>query len=96
MVNYSFCIPGCSTDVAAGLTTQIISELASMGYTFKTLDSTWIKCTSPCVNQLQQKSADSLLSAAKAKNDYITLNSAFRSSGQQYLLYNWYLKVNDN
>eukprot|EP01127_Copromyxa_protea_P013370 TRINITY_DN3590_c0_g1_i3.p1 TRINITY_DN3590_c0_g1~~TRINITY_DN3590_c0_g1_i3.p1 ORF type:complete len:137 (-),score=26.64 TRINITY_DN3590_c0_g1_i3:70-480(-) len=26
------------------------------------------------------------------KNDYITLNSAFRSSAQQYLLYNWHAK----
>lgn len=67
--------------------------MKNMGYSFKTLDSTWIHCSSPCVNQLQAKAADSLASAAKSKNDYITLNSAFRSSGQQYLLYNWYLKV---
>ncbi len=63
-----------------------------MGYSFKALDSTWIKCSSPCVNQLQSAAADSLRSAAVAKNDYITLNSAFRSSAQQYLLYTWYNK----
>lgn len=51
-----------------------------MGYSFKTLDSTWIHCTTPCVNMLQSAAADSLLAAAKAKNDFITTNSAFRSS----------------
>ncbi len=56
------------------------------------LDSTWIRCSSPCVNQLQSAAADQLAAAAKSKNDYITLNSAFRSSAQQYLLYNWYAK----
>lgn len=81
---------GCSTSVAQGLTNQIISELNSMGYSFKTLNSTWIHCSSPCA--LQSAAADNLANAAKAKNDYITLNSAFRSSAQQYLLYNWYNK----
>jgi hypothetical protein len=81
---------GCSTSVAQGVTNEIISKLQSMGYSFKTLDSTWIHCESPCVNQLQSAAADSLVSACQSKNDYITLNSAFRSSAQQYLLYNWY------
>jgi hypothetical protein len=81
---------GCSTDVVLGLTTQIIGELNAMGYTFKSLDSTWIHCSDPCVNQLQASAADSLAAMAKSKNDYITLNSAYRSCAQQYLLYNWY------
>ena len=63
-----------------------------MGYSFKSLDTQWIKCSSPCVNSLQSSAANALASAAQSKNDYITLNSAFRSSAQQYLLYNWYLK----
>ena len=82
---------GCSTDIALGLTTQIAAKMNQMGYTFQTLDSTWIHCTAPCFNQLRAPAANALLSAAKAKNDYITLNSAFRSSAQQYMLYNWYL-----
>jgi len=44
------------------------------------------------VNKLQQSAATSLANAAKSKNDYITLNSAWRSAAQQYLLYNWYTK----
>lgn len=83
---------GCSTSVCSGLTSQIVSKLESMGYDFKSLDSSWIHCSSPCVNQLQASAADALKSAAMSKNDYITLNSAFRSSAQQYLLYNWYNK----
>ena len=61
-----------------------------MGHTFSTLDSKWIHCSSPCVNKLQSSAASSLAAAAKAKNDYITLNSAWRSAAQQYLLYHWY------
>ena len=71
---------GCSTDIALGLTKQIAAKMSQMGYTFTTLDSTWIHCTAPCFNQLRAPAASALLSAAKAKNDYITLNSAFRSS----------------
>ena len=74
---------GCDTSVCAGLTSQIINKMKSNGYSFTTLDSTWIHCTSPCVNQLQSKAATSLKSAAQSKNDYITLNSALRSSAQQ-------------
>ena len=55
---------GCNTSVALGLTNQIISELESMGYSFKSLDSQWIKCSTPCVNSLQADAADSLASAA--------------------------------
>lgn len=51
-----------------------------------------LQCCSPCVNSLQSSAASELAAAAKDKGDYITLNSAFRSSAQQYLLYNWYLK----
>ena len=83
---------GCDSGVAAGLTDQILDELKDMGYSFKELDSMWIHCNQPCVNQLQSEAADSLASAAESKNDFITLNSATRSSGQQYLLYQWYIK----
>ena len=73
---------GCSTDVALGLTKQIAAKMTQMGYTFKTLDSSWVHCTAPCFNQLRSTAADKLIAAAKAKNDYITLNSAYRSAAQ--------------
>ena len=62
---------GCSSDVAAGLTKQILNKMQNMGYDFTTLNSDWIKCTSPCVNQLQSAAATHLKDAAKSKNDYI-------------------------
>jgi N-acetylmuramoyl-L-alanine amidase len=38
---------------------------------------------------LQTNAATALETAAASKNDFITLNSALRSSAQQYLLYKW-------
>jgi hypothetical protein len=61
-----------------------------MGYYFRPLDPTWVHCSDPC--SLQDGAADSLEAAARSVNDYITINSAFRSSAEQYLLYQWYLK----
>eukprot|EP01091_Cochliopodium_minus_P011555 TRINITY_DN3307_c0_g1_i1.p1 TRINITY_DN3307_c0_g1~~TRINITY_DN3307_c0_g1_i1.p1 ORF type:complete len:212 (+),score=53.00 TRINITY_DN3307_c0_g1_i1:1-636(+) len=94
--SYSACIlgtqTGCNTAIAQNISSQIVKEMQRMGYSFAALNTQWIKCTTPCIAELQTGAANSLLAAAKAKNDFITLNSAFRSSAQQYLLYNWYLK----
>jgi N-acetylmuramoyl-L-alanine amidase len=85
---------GCSTSIAEGLTYQIIEEMTNMGYKFNSLNSDRITCTSPCVNQLQEASANALADAvANVGSDIkIILNSATRSSAQQYILYNWYLQ----
>jgi hypothetical protein len=83
---------GCNGDVARGLTNQIAAKLGQMGYSFKTLDSRWIHCSGGCVNMLQSSAADALAQAAASANDYITLNSAWRSSAEQYMLYRWYQK----
>ena len=87
---------GCSTSVCSGLTAQLVQELNAMGYTFTNIASSgyssYIHCTSPCEPYLQAAAATSLRTAAQSKNDYITLNSAYRSSAQQYLLYQWYLQ----
>lgn len=82
-------VSGCdSYGSAKGLASQITAELNSMGYSFRSLNSNYVHCSSACT--LQSKAADSLESAAKSVNDYITLNSAFRTSAEQYLLYRWY------
>ena len=82
---------GCSTSAVEGLTYQIIQEMSNgLGYKFVSLDPKYIHCSSPCVNQLQESAASALAQAAAAANDYITLNSATRSSAQQYVLYQWY------
>ena len=83
---------GCSSDVASGLTKQILAKMESMGHSFTKLDKDWIHCSSPCVNQLQTEAANHLKKAAKSKNDYITLQSAVRSSAQQYLMWLWHSK----
>lgn len=85
--------PGCETSVASGLTKQLVDELNAMGISFATLsDTSRFRCSSPCQPFLQTAAKTALSSATSAANDYITLNSAYRSSAQQYLLYNWYLK----
>lgn len=81
---------GCSSSsTAAGLTKQIIAELNSMGYSFRSLNTNWVHCNG-CTCSLQTTAADSLERAAQSKNDYITINSGFRSSAEQYLLYVMY------
>ena len=74
--------------MALGVSNQITSVLQGMGYSFKQVDSRWVHCSGNCA--LQSAAADSLAQAAASKNDYITLNSAFRTSAEQYLLYKWY------
>lgn len=80
---------GCATRVVNGLTNQIISELNYMGYNFRAINPTVANCVDPCT--LQDEAATALETAVSTVNDTITINSAFRSSAQQYLLYQWYL-----
>ena len=61
-----------------------------MGYSFTKLDPKWVHCSGACEPYLQTKAANALIAAAKSKNDFISLNSALRSSAQQWLLYDWY------
>lgn len=82
---------GCSTAIAAGLTSQLVAELNSIGISFASLsDPARFVCTSPCVPSLQTAARDSLSAATASVGDFITLNSAYRSSAQQYLLYSWW------
>lgn len=88
---------GCLTDVASGLTAQLVDELNDMGVTFSRLsDQNRFRCSSPCEPYLQTDAHNALASATSSVNDFITLNSAYRSSAQQYLLYNWFQKKQCN
>lgn len=81
----------CDDGAVIGLTNQIVGVLNQMGHRMKQLDSRWIHCQEPsCVHTLQGQAADALAAAAQSRNDFITLNSAFRSSASQYLLYSWW------
>ena len=80
---------GCdSYGQTKGLTNQIIAELNRMGYSFRALNSQWARCHDGC--SLQSSAADSLERAARSVNDFITVNSAFRSSAEQFVLYRMY------
>lgn len=81
---------GCETGVAAGLTAQIVAQLKHNGYTFELINQTDVKCTGSCQPYLQTVAAKGLHAATKAKGDTISLESAYRSCAQQYLLYQWY------
>lgn len=83
-------IGGCdSSGSTAGITAQIIAELNAMGYSFRTLNPSRCHCPGfTCT--LQSSAADALEKACAAKGDFITLNSAFRSSAEQFVLYQWY------
>jgi hypothetical protein len=78
--------PGCSDGIADGLSHQIIARLNQLGYHFKAFNATAIHCKAPnCLGFLQAAAADALAAAAAYRHDFITLNSAFRSSASQYL-----------
>lgn len=72
------------------MTNQIVAELNSMGYSFRGLNPSRVHCGAGMSCTLQSSAASSLESAAASIGDYITLNSAFRSSAEQYILYNFY------
>eukprot|EP01111_Echinosteliopsis_oligospora_P001671 TRINITY_DN1244_c0_g1_i1.p1 TRINITY_DN1244_c0_g1~~TRINITY_DN1244_c0_g1_i1.p1 ORF type:complete len:215 (-),score=58.66 TRINITY_DN1244_c0_g1_i1:103-747(-) len=88
-------VTGCdSTGSSAGITAQIVQQLNNEGYSFRTMNSSLVNCPGwTCV--LQDSAASALESAAVAKDDFITLNSAFRSSAEQYILYQWYINGNE-
>lgn len=82
--------PGCATSVAAGLTRQLIAELNAMGYSFTTFaGNSKVYCSGSCQPSLQSSAWTALSAAASASSSSITLNSAYRSSAQQFLLYYW-------
>jgi len=82
---------GCdSSGPTAGITKQIVAELNTMGYSFRAINPTYAHCANFACT-LQNASANALESACASVKDFITLNSAFRSSAEQFVLYNYYL-----
>jgi hypothetical protein len=82
---------GCNTMPVSGLTAQIVSQLSDIGHKFASMaGESDIHLDQDCQPFLQAAPLQALHAATKAKHDFITLSSAFRSSAQQYLLYEWY------
>lgn len=73
----------CSTIVACKLTEQLKDEYGSG---LEKLDDTLVNCNPPCVPYLQASAKLALEAAARKMEEKITLNSAYRSSAQQFLL----------
>jgi len=83
-------LAGCSTAPAAGITNQIVARMRAMGYSFPNLDTNQARCSSPCMPFMQGTAANGLYAAVRQRGIAITLNSAYRSSAQQYLLRRWF------
>ena len=80
----------CETSVVLGLTKQIASELGSMGISFSSIAGHQsINCKGGCSGFIQESALNSLISITTSANRTITLSSAWRSTAQQYLLYQW-------
>ncbi len=75
----------------SGLTAQIVGQLSAVGHKFASMaGQSDIHLDQDCQPFLQAGPLQALHDATKIKQDFITLSSAFRSSAQQYLLYEWY------
>lgn len=84
---------GCETSVLSGLTKQLVDELNAMGISFANFsDTSKILCSGSCEPFLQTAARDALSEATSAANSFLTLNSAYRSSAQQYFIYIRFLR----
>ncbi|KAG2440738.1 hypothetical protein HXX76_003595 [Chlamydomonas incerta] len=83
----------CVTSVALGLTKQIAAEMKAMGVPAMSElagHTANVKCKEGgCFDMLQASALDSLIAITTKAKRVIELQSAFRSTAQQYLLYKW-------
>jgi hypothetical protein len=80
----------CETSAVFGLTKQIAEELNQMGISFVSINSeSGVNCTQGCSGFIQQAPLDSLSNISRKVGRVIKLSSAWRSTAQQYLLYQW-------
>ena len=81
------------TSIAHGLNRQLLAQLTANGFTFTELEKAGEKrgvhCKGSCFPYLQTKAAEQLLNATVNAGAWIKLNSALRTSAQQYLLWRW-------
>jgi hypothetical protein len=82
---------GCSTDIASGLSAQLIEELncvtPNLMVNFR---GPHVTLYSSVIPWLAPDAARDLKDATVARNDTMTVSSAYRTLGQQYLLYKWW------
>lgn len=81
---------GCSTSIASGLRDQLVEELnciqPNLMVNFTGSHTNLHSGVNPW---LAAPASSALRSATNAKNDFITISSAYRTVAEQYLLYRW-------
>ncbi|MGV3621952.1 MAG: carboxypeptidase regulatory-like domain-containing protein [Archangium sp.] len=81
---------GCSTSIASGLRDQLVEELnciqPNLMVNFTGSHTNLHSGVNPW---LAAGASSALKSATNAKNDFITISSAYRTVAEQYLLYRW-------
>lgn len=82
---------GCSTSIANGLRDQLVEELnciqPNLMVNFTGSHTNLYSGVNPW---LASGASSALRSATTAKNDFITISSAYRTVAEQYLLYKWW------
>jgi len=82
---------GCSTDIASGLSAQLIEELNCVTPNLMVnFSGPHVTLYSSVIPWLAPDAARDLKDATVARNDTMTVSSAYRTLGQQYLLYKWW------
>ncbi|MFO0737755.1 MAG: M15 family metallopeptidase [Labilithrix sp.] len=82
----------CTTTAVKGLATQLVEEIQCLRPgTMKRIDNVeGLNLGEAVFPYLQTPAADALMTAQKARNVPIALNSGLRTLPQQFLLYRWY------
>ncbi len=83
---------GCSTEVAAGLSQQLVDEVNCLAPgTLSRIDAIpHVSLGSAVIPWLQTPAVDGLRAAVNARGVTLSLNSALRTLPQQLMLYRWY------
>ncbi len=82
---------GCDTGVVSALTKQLVAELNCIApNSMVDVSGPDVRLGAAGIPFLNPMAAAALERATTAANDFITLNDAYRSVAQQYLLYKWW------
>ncbi len=82
---------GCSTNIAAGLTNQLIEELNCISPNLMVdFTGSHTNLHSDVTHYLAPGASNALRAATTAENDFITISDAYRPVSSQYLLYKWW------
>lgn len=82
---------GCDTSIVRGLTSQLFAEMNCIApNTMVNFKGPNITITNPVEPYLAPAASAAMKRAVAASGTFITINSAWRSVAQQYLLYKWW------